>query len=145
MDRLTFRTVSVGTREYQTSVRLRQQVLRWPIGLDFTEQDLAGDVDETILSLWNGALILGVLHVLPEGPGQHRVRQVAIEPTVQGVGLGRRLMLHAEAEIARLGSREVVLCARDSVIPFYERLDYKIISDGFIEVGIPHHSMSKSL
>lgn len=145
MERLTFRTLTVGSSEYRASVRLRQQVLRWPIGLDFSPADLAGDVNETILSLWNGDLILGVLHALPERPGQMRIRQVAIEPTVQGVGLGRKLMLHAEAEIARLGVPEVVLCARDAVIPFYERLDYKIISEGFIEVGIPHHSMAKTL
>ncbi|HRF26714.1 MAG TPA: GNAT family N-acetyltransferase [Ferruginibacter sp.] len=35
--------------------------------------------------------------------------------------------------------------ARDSAVGFYEKLGYKVIGEGFMEVNLPHHLMVKEL
>jgi len=43
------------------------------------------------------------------------------------------------------GYKKIMMHARDTAIGFYEKLGYKITSDEFIEVNVPHHVMEKIL
>jgi predicted GNAT family N-acyltransferase len=43
------------------------------------------------------------------------------------------------------GALRMTLHARQTAVPFYERLGYRVVGEPFIEVGIPHRAMEKSL
>ncbi|MMZ69082.1 putative N-acetyltransferase YjcF [compost metagenome] len=74
-----------------------------------------------------------------------KMRQVAVDESLRGQQVGRRMVVFAE-EIAREeGYARFVLNARQVAIPFYEKLGYNIISEEFTEVGIPHRKMAKLL
>jgi ribosomal protein S18 acetylase RimI-like enzyme len=81
----------------------------------------------------------------PGAPPGGRLFQMAVRPELQGQGLGARLVRHLEAELRARGVSRVHLHARASVVPFYERLGYASYGDPFVEVGIPHRHMQRTL
>jgi len=67
-----------------------------------------------------------------------KMRQVAVDPSMQGHGIGRQLVKFCEAYAGRNNLGRLYCHARDTAIPFYERCGW--ISEGpvFTEVDIPH-------
>ena len=63
-----------------------------------------------------------------------------------GKGDGRRLMEFAEGKIKEhFGCDRIVLHSQKQAQGFYEKLGYKTVSDEYIEAGIPHITMEKTL
>jgi predicted GNAT family N-acyltransferase len=79
------------------------------------------------------------------GDGVAKAQRVAVLPDVRRGGVGRALMRALEAEARQRGFAEVVLDAQVPAIPFYERLGYVAEGDVFVEAGIPHRRMRRSL
>ena len=73
------------------------------------------------------------------------MRQVAVDPKRRGQGIGRALLLFAEAH-AKKGGFLVMTChARETAVSFYEKHGYQTVSHPFEEVGLPHVRMEKRL
>ena len=120
-------------------------MLRWPLGLEFTDAELVAETDDLHITVMDGKLALACLMLTPLANGQIKMRQVAVDPALQGTGIGRQMVEFSETEAARLGYQEMVLHARDTAVGFYLRLGYESVGDPFKEVGIPHRYMRKSL
>ncbi len=73
------------------------------------------------------------------------MRQVAVVTDLRGRGIGKALVEHAEALAQSLGYRRTILHARETAVPFYEKLGYAKVGEGFVEVTIPHWAMGKPL
>jgi len=74
-----------------------------------------------------------------------KLRQMAVLDNLQGKGIGASIMNFAENLARDKGYKKIMMHARDTAIGFYEKLGYKITSDEFIEVNVPHHVMEKIL
>jgi predicted GNAT family N-acyltransferase len=134
-----------GTPEYWQAVDLRLRVLRIPLGLDFTEEQLsAEDTDSTLVAV-EGDKVVGCLVMTPKSSDIVKMRQVAVEPELQGSGLGTQMVAVSEDWAIRNGYQRIELNARDTAVPFYLRLNYQIVGDPFVEVSIPHRKMEKEL
>lgn len=142
---MTVLEVGHGTAEYQKLVELRRAVLRLPIGLDFSPADLAAETNHHHFGAFDGGDWIGAFVATPQDPFIVKVRQVAVDPARQGAGIGRAMMIYAEGWALNQGYKQIVLNARDTAVPFYLGLDYELVGEPFIEVGIPHHSMRKLL
>lgn len=141
-----FQVVAFGTPEYHETVLLRNDVLRKPLGLQFSAEDLATEYDSFHLVLYDEALELAACLVLkPLTEDTAKMRQVAVREKYQGKGIGKRLVLLSEIFLKRRGFSKLELHARKNVVPFYEKLNYTAIGDEFEEVGIPHFKMIKNL
>lgn len=108
----------------------------------------AEDGDVTLVALAEDGGLLGSARLLGRpGDARRQVRQVAVEPGVQSAGVGRALMAALEARAQEEGATEAWLNARDTAIPFYERLGYTAEGDVFVSelTGIPHRLMRKPL
>ena len=70
---------------------------------------------------------------------------MAVGENWQGKGIGRELILFAEKFAKKKGIKQMVMNARKVAIGFYQKLGYKIVSDEFIEVTIPHVKMVKTI
>ena len=81
----------------------------------------------------------------PLSPREARIRQMAVSPAHQRIGLGRRLMAGVEDILKARGFERIVLDARTSAAGFYERLGYVSAEDEFVKLGVPHVKMSKDL
>ncbi len=134
-----------GSPEYQKTVDLRYKILRVPLGLTFSEADLKKDENDFHFGLLAGGVLVACLILTPEANGKVKMRQVAVDDTVQGKGYGAKLSLAAE-DWARNNGYNIVYChARSVAAGFYKKLGYTIIGDEFTEVGIAHYMMEKKL
>ena len=147
-DDIVIREVAHGSPEYLAAVELRRDVLRRPLGLDYSEAQLAAEASQVHLVAYGsleGGEALGCMSLgrRPDGSGQ--IRQAAVRHDQQGRGVGRLLVEALETAARRRGDPRIVLHARCPVIGFYERLGYRVEGPEFDEVGIPHRMMGKAL
>ncbi|TLM88636.1 MAG: GNAT family N-acetyltransferase [Actinobacteria bacterium] len=108
----------------------------------------ADEGDVLALAYGSEGELLGSARLLAAaGDAERQVRQVAVDPAASGRGIGRSLMHALEAHAASEGASAVWLHARDTAIPFYERLGYECVSETFVSnlTGIPHRTMRKTL
>ncbi len=142
---MNIRTVAHNSADYWRSVDLRRKVLRTPLGLDFTAHELAHELHEVVFVAIDEGKLLGCLHMVPSSEAHVKMRQVAVEPSDQGQGIGRALITESERWAVRQGYESIVLHARSTVVAFYESLGYHAEGDPFMEVGIAHRRMVKRL
>lgn len=63
-----------------------------------------------------------------------------------GQGTGAKLMHYAEkTAIEKFAAKEICMDAQKTAEGFYKKLGYETVSDDFIEAGIAHVKMRKSL
>jgi ribosomal protein S18 acetylase RimI-like enzyme len=120
------RWAAFGGHDYEALVDLRREVLRKPLGMDFTEQQLLEERSQLHLGAWSGARVIGCLVLKNLGGGTVQMRQVAVSDSARKLGVGRLLVEESELEARRRGWRRMVLHARQTAVAFYERLGYVI-------------------
>lgn len=139
--------IKYNSPEYDKMVALRYRILRQPLGLSFSEEDLKRDETDILLaaSLPGDDTIVGccILTVINEHTVQ--LRQMAIDDFMQGKGFGRELLLYAEQVAAQHHYKHICLHARKVAVGFYKKHGYTVKGDQFIEVGIPHFEMIKQI
>lgn len=74
-----------------------------------------------------------------------KAERVAVAAAARRAGVGRALMDVLEHEARARGLARVVLHAQDVAIPFYDALGYQGIGEMFVEAGIPHLKMARTL
>ncbi|ERN54839.1 GNAT family N-acetyltransferase [Alkalihalophilus marmarensis] len=77
--------------------------------------------------------------------GYAKAERICVAKDARGTGAGRFLMNEMEKEALNLGVSKVKLNAQTHAQPFYSKLGYEITSDEFLDAGIPHVSMVKTL
>ncbi len=126
-------------------VDLRYQILRKPLGLTFTDADLAAEKDDILLGCFEDDALEACCMLTKTEPKTVRLRQMAVSSGLQGKGIGRVLMSFAENIARDHGYRRLTMHARKSAVGFYEKNGYRIRGDEFEEVTIPHYLMEKEL
>lgn len=74
-----------------------------------------------------------------------RIGRVAVMQSTRQYGLGRKIMDALETEARSAGLKSVWLHAQESALGFYEKLGYQVHGDAFMEAGILHKPMDKTL
>ena len=137
--------VQHGTKEYDETVALREEVLREPLGLAFSQEELAGEKDSFHLASRDGDQLVACLVLKPLDEKRLMMRQLAVREDFLKKGFGRELVSYAESFARERGYGEIALHARETALGFYEKLGYDAEGDSFIEVGLPHLAMRKKL
>jgi len=95
--------------------------------------DILADPKQALLSAWRGDDLLGCVLIADRDEGTGYFGMLSVSPTLQGGGLGRRLVEAAHAALAqRFGARRVrisVFPQRETLIAWYERLGYRLTGD----------------
>jgi N-acetylglutamate synthase-like GNAT family acetyltransferase len=134
-----------GSAEYKKMVELRKEILRKPLGLDFSEADLENEKDDTLIAAYDDDEMVGCCMLCKIDDERVKLRQMAVHEDVQGKGLGAAILNFAENIARDKGYKTIYMHARESAVGFYEKLGYQINSDVFNEVNIPHYVMEKRL
>lgn len=138
--------IEFGTPLYDASVQLRDLILRRPLNLEFTAEQLASEYDSFHFAYMDEEYrMLGCLVMKPFDTETVRMRQVAVDENYQKKGIGTSMVFFVEKWARDRGFKKIILHARDNAIPFYSRLDYEIKGKAFKEVGIEHYKMEKVL
>lgn len=142
---MALKIIDHGTKEYQQMVQLRNDILRKPLGLSFTPEELEKEKGEILIGAFEEEKMLGCCMLITQDPATVRLRQMAVLNNVQGKGIGKALMQFAENIARDRGFRKMTMHARQTAIGFYEKLGYQVSGDQFEEVSIPHYIMEKML
>ncbi|MBA1265205.1 GNAT family N-acetyltransferase [Stutzerimonas sp. NM35] len=105
------------------------------------ELEWDGDDEEAIhfLALENGYPI-GTARLLSDG----QIGRVSVLRDWRGMNIGDALMRAVIAEAERRGLREQRLTAQVHATRFYERLGFEVVSEEFLEAGLPHVDMLRT-
>ncbi len=142
---MPLKIIDHGSREYQQMVQLRNDILRKPLKLTLTSEELEKEKDEILIGAFEEEKMLGCCMLIIVDPGTVRLRQMAVLNNLQGKGIGRALMQFAENIARDRGFRKIIMHARKSAAGFYEKLGYQVCSEEFEEVTLPHYEMEKKL
>ena len=141
-----FLETQYGSVDYRVSCDLRDELLRKPLGMSLFDQDLEEEKDFIHLIGKNeGQELIAYLQFKKIDKVTLKMQQVVVAEHAQGKGIGRKLILFSEQFAIMSGFSSIILHARETVIGFYERLDYEREGERFVEVTIPHFKASKEL
>lgn len=142
---MAIKIIDHGSPEYQQMVDLRYQLLRKPLGLSFTQEELDAESGEILIGCFEDEKLEGCCMLTQSDPKTVRLRQMAVLSGLQGKGIGRVLMSFAENIARDRGYKRLTMHARTTAIGFYEKLGYSVCGEEFMEVTIPHMEMAKDL
>ena len=142
---MEFVFTSVGEALHEGECDLRYRVLREPLGYGRGDVAFPFEAESLHLVAVREGVVVGCVLFKPDGGTGGRLFQMAVDPEVQGQGLGRKLVIALEEHLAGEGVERIELHSRGYAIGFYERLGYTCFGEPYEEVGIPHRNMEKAL
>jgi len=138
-------TINYGSPEYQSMCRLRDEVLRKPIGLRLTEAETLCDKNDILLVCMKNEQAIACCILTKINSDTVQLRQMAVASDYQRKGLGQELLLFAERTAKENGYSAIRMHARKTATGFYEKIGYNVMGEEFMEVGILHFEMEKML
>lgn len=89
---------------------------------------------------------------LPIGAGRFRfvdgygkVERICVLKDARKTGAGKEIMKEIEAHASKKRIQKLKLNAQTHAIPFYAGLGYEVVSEEFMDAGIPHKTMIKEI
>lgn len=142
---LTFRETTCTSPLYLQTLALRERVLRIPIDLVLSAEDVAGEDQQRHFVMLDGDDLVACVVIKPLHVTSVKLRQMAVSSLYQGRNVGRDLIVAVEEVLVGSGITDIEMSARQSAIGFYEKLGYHVTGEPYIEQGIPHVRMEKAL
>ena len=142
---MALKQIDHGSKEYQKMVQLRMEILRKPLGLSFTKDELDKEINDILIAAFDDDLMLGCCILTKIDDRRIRLRQMAVQKNLQGKGIGESIIHFAENIARDKGFKILMMHARDTAIGFYEKYGYTIKGEQFEEVKTKHHVMEKRL
>jgi len=134
-----------GSKEYKQVIALRYAILRQPLGLSFSNEELDREKDNIHIAAFEEEDLLGCCMLTKINNNTLQLRQMAVKDNLQRKGIGASIIVFAENISRDRGYRTIMMHARDTAIGFYEKFGYKIKGEPFIEINLSHHIMEKKL
>jgi predicted GNAT family N-acyltransferase len=134
-----------GSELYRQALALREAILREPLGLTLTEEELADDALRQHFCATSQGAVLGSVSLKRLDGESLQLRQMAVAEDRRRERIGARLLARAEDWARGEGYRLMVLNARLDAEGFYARFGYLAQGEPFDENTVPHIRMTKRL
>lgn len=142
---MAVKLIDHGSEEYSLMIALRHSLLRKPLGLSFTDEELKAEQNDILIGCFDDEKLEGCCLFTQVASDTLRLRQMAVVSGLQGKGIGKVLLQFGENIARDRGFKKIIMHARKTATGFYEKLGYKITSKEFEEVTIPHYVMEKKV
>lgn len=142
---MAIKLIDYGTPEYAEMVKLRQQILRTPLGLTYSKEELEAEKNEILIGFYDEDILEGCCMLIKVDNVTVRLRQIAVISGFQGKGIGKVLTTFAENIARDRDYKKMIMHARKNSIGFFEKFGFHISSNEFEEITIPHCIMEKDL
>lgn len=142
---MEIRIVNHYSKDYWKCVKLRDKILREPINLMFSEEELFLEHDQTHVGVFEGEKAIGSFSLLKQNESEVKMRQVCVDSESQQQGVGNKMMVFCENWAKENGYKTISCHARESAVNYYEKHGYRQEGKLFREVSLPHLKMKKSL
>lgn len=120
-------------------------VLLHPIGIPESYIDREREKDDLLVGAFEKEQLIACFIFTPLDSTTVQLRQMAVTPARQHTGIGGAILNFAEKMAEGVGYSTIVLHAREQVTGFYSKYGFSIVGEKFLEVGIGHFKMMKSL
>lgn len=144
-EELIIREIEYNSVDYINELKLRDEVLRKPLGMSLYDENLAAEKNDIHIGAFINDDIVGVLILTKLNANDVKMRQVAVKEVMQSKKIGSKMVRYAEENAINRGYKNMLLNARKTAVEFYKKLGYEIISEEFLEINIPHYKMTKHL
>jgi GNAT superfamily N-acetyltransferase len=144
-DELAVVEAPYGSDLYRQALGLREAILRRPLGLVVTAEELADDLLRVHFCATSRGAVVGAVSLRPLGGETIQLRQMAVAEPRRRERIGARLLARAEDWARGQGYRLMVLNARLGAEGFYARYGYLAEGEPFDENTLAHVRMTKSL
>ena len=142
---LEFKTIEYNTIEYVEMVELRNDILLEPAGMPYAEDVFVDDEESTHCACYDDGELVACCVLTALDDDAVRLRQMAVAEDRQKQGIGAKLIAFAESEAKGFDFKEMTLHAQRQAEGFYESCGFHSYGDEFMEAGIRHIMMKKSL
>lgn len=131
--------------QYYQALALRDKVLRAPLGLFFSGEDILAEQTYTHFVMLQEDRVVATAQMVNTSNGICKMRQVAVDFEFQSRGLGGILVDFMENWSRESGVHLITLHARETAVAFYGKRNYTQKGESFMEVGIPHFLLEKHI
>jgi predicted GNAT family N-acyltransferase len=142
---LNFIEIKFKTDFYREELILRERYLRMPLGLNLSESDLNNEDIQLHFGVLHNDELIACIVIKPINQALIKLRQMVVKEEFRSIGVGSMLLDNTIKEIVKRSFELIQLNARLTAIKFYEKNGFIQQGSTFIEVGIPHVLMIKTL
>ena len=136
-------TKDLASQIYQDALMIRKEVFVKEQGVDMA-LELDGELGPTHYVLYYKGKPAATARTSSEQAGWH-IQRVATFKSNRKLGLAKRQLSKIEEDARQSKVAYLTLGAQDSAQGFYTKLGYQVVGAGFLDAGIAHHRMDKSL
>ena len=133
-----------GEGELAAAFALRRQVFVKEQGVPVEEELDHRDAEALQLVALDGGAVVGTCRLLEAGDAL-KLGRMAVAATARGRGIAARLLEEAEAHARARGVGVIRLSSQVGARAVYERAGYTAYGERFVEAGIDHVMMEKTL
>lgn len=130
--------------EIAAALALREEVFCGEQGVSLAEERDGRDEEALHLVVVDNGVVVATCRLLVEGTTV-KLGRMAVSRTRRGLGLARALITEAETRARALGAERMVLAAQLNAQALYDRAGYDAYGDVFLDAGIEHVMMAKTL
>jgi len=134
-----------GGSLYKQAVTLRTNVLRRPLNLQYTPEQLEEERDQIHFVAVEEGEVLGVVLLQKLDAQTAKMRQFAVKEKYQGQGIGSELVAYFEEYAISKDFSRIEMHAREKAVRFYTQVGYERVGEVFKEVTLNHYKMVKDL
>ena len=139
-----FKEITHRSTAWTDAVRLREKILREPLGSSFTDQELEEEKNHFQIAGFLDEVIIATAVLVPEGDAM-KMQRVVVAENLRNLNIGSEMMIFCEKLASDRNFNGMYCHARDTAVNFYIKNGYTGMGDYFDEDGIPHLKMSKKL
>lgn len=142
--KIEFKIVAHASDDWRRAVKIREEILRKPLGTSFTTEELAEEKNQIqVIGCVNNEIIATA--VLVAENADMKMQRVVVVAHLRNLDIGSKMMVFCESYAEKNGFTSVYCHARNSAVNFYLNNRYVVEGDFFDEDEIPHLKMRKRI
>lgn len=147
-------SVMFASPAYDELVKLRIKALYEPLEAELDLEAFAEEYKDVHLAVYDaynqliGGMVAKVCEEEDKLMNKHKIcllKQVVIQPDLQGMGMGKEVIAVLEQLLIQKGYKEVRLYAHVGALDFYSKYGYVKHGKSFVGNGIEQHTMKKKI
>ena len=96
MSVIRIKEINFGSKDYRKAVTIRKEILRKPLGLNFSKVELEVEATDFHIAGFSAGTLIDTLVLSPQNEETNRMRQVAVHSDYQKRGFGKQLVEFSE-------------------------------------------------
>ena len=141
---IIFKAITHGRSEYIPAIQLSEGILRTPLGLTFSREELEKEKEYIQIAGLRSDEVIAAAALVSEGESL-KMRRVVVRNDLQKQGVVSAMLYFCEEYALKNKFKEIYCHARDVAIPFYIKNHYIPEENYFDEDTLVHLKLRKIL